>query len=72
VQGFRTTVQVIWSSGPNLLMGTRQKNGFGGECPVGRRRDGRINPLEGTEGGKQIFYNSWKIKNFSAISVVRF
>jgi hypothetical protein len=43
-----------------------------GECPVARRRDRRINALEDTEGGKQIFYNLWKIKNFSAISVVRF
>jgi len=27
---------------------------------------------EVTEEGKHILYNSWKIKNFSAISVVRF
>jgi hypothetical protein len=26
------------------------KKGVGGECPVGRRRDRRINDLEGTEG----------------------
>jgi hypothetical protein len=38
-------------------------------------KNGRIyettETTEGTEGGKQIYYNSWEIENFSAISVVR-